>query len=240
MKTEAPRAILFDLDGTIADSIPIFYDLSCEIFVAAGLTAPDFDTHRAAMAEPGSPIDRLFPADFPEREAFFAKLYQERWTGWLERYEREARPIPGACEALRALHASGLTLAIVTSSLGPLSFLDRWHVRDLFTTIVHRGDVERIKPDPQPIVLALERLGLAADPKQVLHVGDSPLDVIAGVAAGTPTIGVLTGVGHEESLRAAGAVHVLPALSDLPAVLPRFLGSDPFGRVSPPSQGPRA
>ena len=236
MKTEGPSAILFDLDGTIADSIPIFYELSCEIFVAAGLAAPDFDTHRAAMAEPGSPIDRLFPADFPEREAFFAKLYQERWTGWLERYEREARPIPGACEALRALHASGLTLAIVTSSLGPLSFLDRWNVRDLFATIVHRSDVERIKPDPEPLVLALKRLEL--EPSAALHVGDSPLDVIAGVAAGTPTIGVLTGVGREESLRAAGAVNVLPALSDLPDVIPRFLGSGSFGRLSPPSQGP--
>ncbi|MGH7805143.1 MAG: HAD family hydrolase [Candidatus Binatia bacterium] len=231
MTTAAPTAILLDLDGTIADSIPIFYALSCEVFEVAGIPAPSFEAHRAAMAEPGSPIDRLFPADFPDRAAFFAKLYQERWTGWLERYEREAQPIPGACDALRTLRRAGLSLAIVTSSLGALSFLDRWAIRELFVTIVQRGDVEKIKPDPEPLVLALRRLERAAS--AALHVGDSPLDAIAGVAAGTPTIGVLTGVGREADLLAAGAVHVLPALADLPDALPGFLGGESFARVSP-------
>ena len=217
MNAKAPRAILLDLDGTIADSIPFFYDLSCEVFAVAGLAAPEYEAHRAAMAEPGSPIDRLFPADFPEREAFFARLYRERWPEWLKRYERETKPIDGAVEALRALHASGHTLAIVTSSMGSLPFLDRWGIRGLFTTIVGRGEVERIKPDPEPVQAALRALALT--PGDAVTVGDSPLDVLAGVAARTPTIGVLTGVGRERELRAAGATRVLAALADLPDAL---------------------
>src|SRR5918996_892824 len=188
-------ALLLDLDGTIADSIPIFYEMSREVFVAAGLAAPDFETHRAAMAEPGSPIDRLFPPDFPDREAFFASLYRERWPEWLARYERDARPLPGACEALRALREAGFTLAIVTSSIGTLPFLDHWKIRELFAAIVGRGDAERIKPDPAPIHAALALLDVS--PRDAIVVGDSPLDVLAGVAAGTATIGVLTGVGRE-------------------------------------------
>src|SRR5262249_847700 len=113
---------------------------------------------------------------------------------------------------------------LVTSSSGSLPFLDRWGIRGAFKTIVCRDDVRRIKPDPEPLLLALERLGLAAE--DVLHVGDTPLDVRAGLAAGLATIGVLPRAGTETQLREAGAADVLGSIADLPDFLePRFFAN---------------
>lgn len=225
-----PRALLVDLDGTIADTVPLFYTMSLDVFTAAGIPAPDEEAHRVALLEPGSPLERLFPTDFPAREEFFQRIFAERFAAWMELYERDAAPLPGACEALRALRARGLAIALVTSSFGALPFLERWGVRELFTTIVSREDVKNIKPHPEPLLLALERLGIAA--VETLHVGDSPLDVAAGVAAGVATVGVLTGVGREGELRAAGAYDVVAALSELPARLEEFRARGPSVRTA--------
>ena len=74
--------------------------------------------------------------------------------------------------------------------------------------------------------MALERLGL--QPSEVLNVGDTPLDVRAGLAAGVETIGVLTGAGTEQQLRGAGATRILPSLCALPDFLDRT-----FSDISP-------
>lgn len=215
-----PRALLIDLDGTIADTVPLFYTMSLDVFAAAGVAAPDEEAHRVALLEPGSPLERLFPADYPDRAKFFERIFAERFGAWRELYERDAAPLPGACEALRALRARGLPIALVTSSFGALPFLDRWGVRDAFATVVSREHVKNVKPHPEPLEMALAHLGIAAN--EVLHVGDSPLDVMAGVAAGVPTIGVLTGVGREPELRAAGAYDVIASLGALPDRLEEF------------------
>lgn len=225
-----PRVILVDLDGTIADTVPLFYEMSLDVFDAAGIPAPDLEAHRLAMLEPGSPIERLFPADFPDRAGFFDRLYRERFAAWLGRYEQDARPIPGACEAVRELRDAGYAVALVTSSMGAMPFLDEWGLRELFTTIVSRDHVANVKPHPEPLLAALDRLGHGAD--EALHVGDSPLDVAAGIAAGTPTVGVLTGVGRADELERAGAIHVLASLSDLPRLLREFRAIPASGRVA--------
>jgi HAD superfamily hydrolase (TIGR01509 family) len=213
----APRGLLLDLDGTIADSIEFFYGLACEMTRAANCALPERAAVLDAIANGVVPHERFLPADLPDREAFLARLYQEQGPRWVERYGAETEPLSGALEAVRILHGRGLRLALVTSSMGSLPFLDRWEVRELFDTVVSREDVRRIKPDPESLLLALDRLRLT--PPQALHVGDTPLDVRAGSAAGVETIGVLTGAGTEAQLRAAGAVRILPSLRALPDFL---------------------
>jgi len=215
------HGVLLDLDGTIADSIDFFYGLACEVLLAAKCEAPAREIVLESIALGIVPHERLLPKDLPDREAFLASLYRDHWPNWLRRYGSEIEPLTGAVATIEALAERGLMLGLVTSSSGSLPFLDRWGIRGAFKTIVCRDDVRRIKPDPEPLVLALERLGLAAD--DVLHVGDTPLDVRAGLAAGLPTIGVLTGAGTEAQLREAGAADVLHSIADLPDFLePRF------------------
>jgi pyrophosphatase PpaX len=232
-----PRGLLLDLDGTIADSIDFFYRLACEILEAAGCSPPERNAVLDAIANGVVPHERFLPADLPDREAFLARLYREQWPIWLERYGTEVEPLAGAVEAVRGLGGRGLRLGLVTSSSGPLPFLDRWGIRESFAAIVGRNDVRRIKPDPEALLLALDRMSLA--PTEVLNVGDTPLDVRAGLAAGITTVGVLTGAGTEEQLRRAGATRVLRSLDELPDFLDRtFSDSSSETCVTPPSARP--
>ena len=213
------RGVLLDLDGTIADSIEFFYGLACEMLGAANYPPPARSEVLDAIANGLVPHERFLPADFPDREAFLARLYRDHFPDWIRRYGTETEPLVGAVETIRVLEGRGLRLALVTSSSGPLPFLDRWGIRSSFAAIIGRGDVRRIKPDPEGMLLALERLNL--DPSQVVNVGDTPLDVRAGLAAGVTTVGVLTGAGTEHQLRAAGASQILRSLAELPDFLDR-------------------
>ncbi|MGH7897661.1 MAG: HAD family hydrolase, partial [Candidatus Binatia bacterium] len=109
----------------------------------------------------------------------------------------------------------------ITSSSGPLPFLDRWKIRECFDSIIGREDVQRIKPDPEPVLSTLERLRLSA--AEVLNVGDTPLDVKAALGAGVETVGVLTGAATAAQLRGAGAAAILDSLAELPDFLQRKL-----------------
>ncbi len=213
------RGVLLDLDGTIADSIEFFYGLACEMLGAANCPPPGRSEVLDAIANGLVPHERFLPADFPDREAFLARIHRDHFPNWIRRYGTEIEPLMGAVETIRVLECRDLRLALVTSSSGPLPFLDRWGIRGSFTAIIGRGDVRRIKPDPEAVLLALERLGL--DPSQVVNVGDTPLDVLAGLAAGVTTVGVLTGAGTEHQLRAAGASQILRSLTELPDFLDR-------------------
>ena len=227
--------MLLDLDGTIADSIDFFYGLACEVLQAAKCEAPAREVVLESIALGIVPHERLLPRDFPDREAFLAGLYRDHWPNWVRRYGSEIEPLAGAVATIEALSRRGLVLALVTSSSGPLPFLDRWGIRATFKVIIGREDVRRIKPDAEPLLLALARLGL--DAEDVLHVGDTPLDVRAGLAAGLPTIGVLTGAGTEAQLREAGAVDVLQSLADLPDFLDRrFFAKSEARCDTPPNE----
>lgn len=209
--------MLLDLDGTIADSIDFFYDLTCELLTEAGVPLPGRTEVLEAISFGVPPSSRFLPEDYPDRDAYLARLYTARWSEWVRRYEEGVAPLPGACEAVQALAERGFRLALVTSSPGELPFLDRWGIRKFFGAIVRREDVRRLKPHPEPLLSALLRLSLS--PAEALGVGDSDVDVRAGRAAGIATVGVLTGAGTAEQLRAAGATAILPSIADLPAFL---------------------
>jgi HAD superfamily hydrolase (TIGR01509 family) len=216
----AARGILLDLDGTIADSIGFFFDLTCEVLREAGIPLPD----RAAALEAishGEPPTRFVPEDYPDRDAWLERTFRERWPVWSRRYENEVVPIPGACEAVTELARRGYSLAIVTSSAGELPFLERWGIRRHLGTVVSRDHVRFIKPHPEPMLRGASALGLA--PAALLAVGDTPLDARAGRAAGIHTIGVLSGAGTEAELRAEGIETILTSL----AALPDLLGAGP-------------
>jgi len=211
------RAILLDLDGTIADSIDFFCGLSGEVLSAAGISLPGRAALVEAIAFGIPPASRFLPADYPDREAFLLRLYEARWPEWIQRYGSEVKPLPGACEAVAALAGRGVPIGLVTSSAGELPFLERWGIRRHFAIVVSRDAVRRVKPDPEPLLTALEGLGVAA--VDAVSVGDTPVDVRAGRAAGVRTVGVLTGAGTAAQLRAEGVEAILTSIAELPRYL---------------------
>jgi HAD superfamily hydrolase (TIGR01509 family) len=140
--------------------------------------------------------------------------FSARGAQWLRRYHDETDPIPGSVETLRELHASGRILGIATSSGRDVPFLRRWGVRELFSAIVGREDVEQRKPAPDVVLRCLDRLDVQS--QEAIYVGDSPIDIQAGRAAGVATVGVLTGASPRSVLAAEGPDAVLSSIAELP------------------------
>src|SRR3712207_6684408 len=117
----------------------------------------------------------------------------------------ELQAFDGILDVLETLSAQGRKLGLVTAKrrVGVDLAFDVLPIGHLFGAVVTAEDTERHKPDPEPVLRALERLG--ADPAESAFVGDSPFDVGAGKAAGIFSVGVSWGGLHaEERLREAG------------------------------------
>jgi HAD superfamily hydrolase (TIGR01509 family) len=211
------QGVIFDMDGTLADSIDHYYAMACEIVEAAH--APPISRERVCeLMGSGDPdlLRKLLPPDFPDSEATLARILRERFSAWMRGGE-EIEPLPGCVELLHQLHARGHKLGIATSSGRALPYLDRWGVRELFDAIVGREDVSRRKPHPDVIVHCLQQLGL--EPDDAVYVGDSPIDIEAGRAAGLCTVGVLTGNSTREVLAGVLPDHILENAPELLSLL---------------------
>jgi HAD superfamily hydrolase (TIGR01509 family) len=188
-------AVLFDWDGTLLDSAEASYRCYVRLFRSYGL---DYD--RAAFGRTYSPnwYRTYLAVGLPET------AWAEADARWLAFYAEEAsRLLPGAREALLAVGERGLRRGLVTSG-------DRQRVaRELvlhdleqaFAAVVCADDARMKKPHPEPLQLALDRLGVAAG--EAAYVGDSPEDVEMARAAGVRSVGIPGGFPNREALRAS-------------------------------------
>jgi HAD superfamily hydrolase (TIGR01509 family) len=205
------RAVCFDLDGTLLDSLAAHHAVYRRVFADLGLALPD-DAYAARYS--------------PNWYLFYERmgLPRERWAEadalWLRYYAEEA-PVPraGAPEALRSVRARGLRLGLVTS--GDRSRVERDLARAgwtaTFDAVVCGGDVDERKPLPGPLRHALALLEVP--PREALYVGDTVEDVAMGRAAGARTAAVLGGFGDRAALAAASPDHLLGSLEELAALL---------------------
>ena len=110
-------------------------------------------------------------------------------------------------------------MAVVTSKRSAIARrgLEHTGIARYFPVVIGADDTERHKPDPEPVRLALTRLGVA--PERAVFVGDAPFDIAAGRAAGVVTVGACWGAFTRLSLEGVGADHLLGCLGDLPALL---------------------
>ncbi len=186
-----PRAVLFDLDGTLLDSAP---DMLAAI-----------NAMRAERGEPAMLLSELRPqvskgaramlmAGFPDIEA----AEREAWVpAFLQHYERElgrhGRPFDGIEPMLASLEAAGCLWGIVTNKpeylAAQLLPLLGWQAR---CAVLIGGDtLAARKPDPLPLVIAAQRIGVAA--KDCVYVGDDERDIVAARAAGMRSVVALWG-----------------------------------------------
>ena len=217
-KALAVKGVIFDMDGTLADSVEYFYQVSLEVLKIAGIPLPSRDRVYALMrVGDDNPLAKLFPPDHPDPAATLKRIVDSRMDTWMEHYRHKTEAIPGSLELLKNLHARGLRLGIATSSGRDLPFLDHWGVRHLFSGIIGREDVENRKPHPEPILKCLERLAL--QPHEAVYIGDSPIDVQASRAAGSHTVGVLTGTSSREVMVHHAPDYILESVAELPNIL---------------------
>ena len=202
---------LFDLDGTLIDSIALilssfhhtrhahFGDRLPDDYYVATLGTPLRDTF-APMATPEVPVESL------------VRTYVEYN---LEKHDAMVTAYPGVVSTIRALAERGAALGVVTSKLGDTALrgLRVAGLDGLFDVIVSAEEVTRGKPDPEPVLLALSRAGRSA--ASALFVGDSPHDVEAGNRAGVSTAAATWGPFPRRALEAARPTYFVARPEDV-------------------------
>ena len=193
--------VLFDLDGTVVDTRDLIRQSHRHaVTTVLGRDMPDDEL----LANVGRPL-------IEQMAAFDAGRAQELLEAQRAfSHARTAdliRPYPGVGEMLAGLKAAGCHTGVVTSKAGPtvqLAFDALPEVADHIDALVAVEDTPVHKPLPDPVLLALDRLG--ADAADACYVGDAPFDIAAGRAAGVATVGVTWGFFPRDAVADADVV----------------------------------
>lgn len=202
-------ALIFDWDGTLADSLAMLYSANVAVMRHFGLPfdrelyrrhfAPDW---RLMYSRLGVPSERIEEAGAVWRVAFGGGITTEL--------------LPGAAETLQTLRARGIGLALVTAGeralVGPQ--LDRLGVTELLPIRVFGDDFEAQKPDPAPLRRALEELGLADRPGDAAYLGDTADDMRMAASVGVLPIGISIDLATADELAEAGASEVVRSVAE--------------------------
>jgi pyrophosphatase PpaX len=208
-------AILFDLDGTLVDTVPFILEAVRHAFEGAARRPTDADW----IAGIGTPL-RTQLAEFATGPEDVERLFERYRAFWLAHHDGKTRAFPGAVEVVRALAEAGHPIGVVTAKIetgalrtlghtGLLPFVNR-------AAIVGADSCANAKPHPEPVLLALSRLDRRPD--EALLLGDSPHDLAAARAAGAVAVGATWGAAPREVL-AAIADHLLDDVRALPALV---------------------
>jgi pyrophosphatase PpaX len=212
-----PRAVLFDLDGTLIDSVPLIV-ASMQHAFAGRANAPSVKEWVALIGTPLDAMIRRWGGDEADVALLKERYKEHQWA----HHDAMVRAFPGIPEVLDALTARGVRMAVVTSKLEPsarrsLEFLG---LAKHFEAVVGLESTARHKPDPEPVRYALGVL--SASPGEAAFVGDSPHDMAAGNAAGVATVATLWGPFTRAEMAVAGprawaerVGDLLPALDSL-------------------------
>ncbi|ATW26395.1 HAD family hydrolase [Candidatus Formimonas warabiya] len=186
--------VLFDLDGTVADSLPLIKRTYKEVFQEMHIPWGDDEV----MKYIGLPLRQIggMMAGLGKEEEFF-ETYQRHYRKLHDQY---LGVFPGTREMLTVLREKGFSLGLVTSKsrYGAEMTLSLIDLGPFFSVVVTVDDTELHKPHPDPVLLALEKLKKA--PPEAIFVGDSPFDIGAGNRAGVTTIAVTWGMAVKEEL----------------------------------------
>jgi HAD superfamily hydrolase (TIGR01509 family) len=218
------RAILFDIDGTLIDTVDFHAEAWQKAFREIGKEIP-FQEIRSQIGKGG---DQLLPVFLSreELEQHEESLSERRAEIFRESYLARVKPFPGVRELMQRLQRDGKAVVLASSAKGDelQEFKRIAGIDDLIGAETSSDDADKSKPHPDIFLAALERAKVR--PEEALAVGDTPYDAEAAGKAGVKTVGVLCGGFPEESLRAAGCVAIY---RDPQELLARY-GESPLGR----------
>ena len=197
------KAILFDVDGTLIDSVDLHARAWRDAFAHFGKELEYEDVRRQI----GKGGDQLMPVFLTPEECdrFGEELDAFRSALFRRAYLPLVKPFARVRELFERVLATGKRVALASSELEAYKHLV--NVADLVQAETAATDVAKSKPHPDVFEAALRELG-GVDPREALVVGDTPYDAIAATRAGMGCVGVLCGGFPEAALRRAGCVYV--------------------------------
>lgn len=221
-------AVLFDLDGTILDSIHIYYQIIETVFKRLDLTLPSKDKLRDAAKTGDFDWGQVFPKKTPkERDRLIEKTREIVAEIYPNLFKTQAKLIPDAKKTVETLLQKGIKVGIVTSTprqsmVVKLHPLVESGIDDLMEIIITADDAPRKKPAADPLLEGSKRLGIP--PEYCMYVGDARTDIQAGRAAGMKTVAVLTGFDDHKTLSQECPDSIIESIAQLPAILQRKTG----------------
>lgn len=215
----APRPILFDLDGTLADTIPLLLASMRAAYAAIGGAVPEERTWLRGMGTPLRAQFMHFESNDLARVEALIEVYREFQIQNLAAFVTE---YDGIRELLIALRERGHPIAVVTGKGDWMARLTLKQVDllDPFEVIVGAESTARHKPDPDPLLLGAERLGVAA--VGAVYVGDAPNDVLAARAAGMIDVWAAWGPFSSAELAPFAPTHSVGQPMEMLALLDRI------------------
>ncbi len=214
------RAAIFDLDGTLVETLPDIHAVLADLFAEEGLAVPDPEQVRRMIGDGARMllVRALETAGRDTTEEAIDRLHR-RFVALYERHPcRYSAPFPGAVDCLRHLRERGVRLGVCTNKPQRASeqLLDALGLASYFSVVIGGDRAVRRKPDPEHPRAVLAALGENA--RHGLMIGDSRNDLLAARAAGLPCVLVRHGYGPDPA-DALGADRVIDDLSELPPLL---------------------
>jgi phosphoglycolate phosphatase len=213
------EAVIFDLDGTLVNTIDIYFEVIHAVLERLGLPPVTREVILDAAKEGEFEWGRMLPE---ETERDRGDLLKQMWAVRDELFPLMLRErttiIAGADGLLRKIREAGAKIGLVTST--PRKNLEnKWiplgepGIKHFFAAVVTADDVEKRKPSPEGFLACAKHLGVEAE--RCVIVGDTRTDIRAGKSAGMITVGVLTGFDTFEQLKIESPDLIVESVADL-------------------------
>lgn len=214
MKKKNIEAIIFDLDGTLLNSLEDIAESANEVVKRFGAAPHSVEAYRYFVGD-GLAIlmKRVMPNNFSstvlqESVECFQSIYSERWY-------KKTKPYDGIMEMLELLQQTGVKMAILSNK--PDAFTQKcvnlFFPKFKFSAVVGKKEHTPPKPDPRSTLEIID--ALAVKPEESLFVGDSSIDIKTGIGAGMITVGVDWGFRTKNELEEAGADSIISSPQEL-------------------------
>lgn len=209
------KGVLFDLDGTLVDTVPFIVSSFKFVCTKHGI---EVITREKIQALGGASLRTTYEQYHPDYD--FDALTQDH-VDWQAANTHMVTAFPDTLQTLDWLLGMGIERAVVTSRLkNTQTLMELAGIDSHFAVVITAEDVTHHKPHPESVLLALDRLSLR--PEEVLMVGDMSVDVEVGKNAGVITIGVASGFSTASELAAFGADHVCSCLAEIVPIIQRL------------------
>lgn len=208
------RLIIFDFDGTLADTRRPIVTAMQQTLAEMHLPVPDA---AACAATIGLPLEECLRRLIPNPTGELIRAGADIYHPLFEAGRRRMPPVlfPCVMDTLEALHRQDIRMTVASSRTAAslIDLMKHLGIDGLFDYVLGADDVIRAKPNPEPVLKTLQVMNV--DASQTLVVGDMAVDILMGARAGCQTCGVTYGNGSARELRKAGANNIIDSMDRL-------------------------
>jgi 2-phosphoglycolate phosphatase len=216
-------AVMFDLDGTLIDTVPIYYEIIDIVFAELGVPAVSRESLMDAMDDGDFNWGRVLPDHMKKQKNELSKKAQRIVDEIAPAmFHKQVKLIPGTEGIFNEIAVTGTKIGLVTSTpaqrmAAKLIPLSNTGLVDLLEVIVTADDVRHKKPSAEPLIQCSQKLGVL--PQKCVYVGDTRVDIRAGKAASMGTVGVLTGFDDYDALKNEAPDVIIDSIAQLSEIL---------------------